>query len=463
MPTDVLELIGIFVMFITSYMQTIVNRNNVEIRLCNILASNNRVYAIFHIHNNTSGQASVYINHLTDSDIPFLYYSKTRGVFDYCGTYPIESSTVYYIPANCFQEIQVIYGAYEIGVGDEFDVNFVIYTYGFTKSIKCRIHFQAIENGWEISATPINKGKKDEFYISNKDMKIVVHYITEEDEKKKSISNPYETLNSLIGLQTVKDEVLSLSNFVKIQKLRENKGMKSAAISYHCVFTGNPGTGKTTVARIVASIYKELGILKKGHLIETDRSGLVGKYIGHTAAKTNEIIDSALDGVLFIDEAYALAQQESPNDFGNEAISTLLKRMEDDRDRLIVIIAGYSKEMKDFINANSGLKSRFVRYINFPDYSAEELFTIFEKCIDNGGYLIAEDAIPFAKNLFATVIDLGDRNFGNGRYVRNLYEESIKSQANRIASKQDITDADLVIIEREDIESASRNIKVEID
>lgn len=234
--------------------------------------------------------------------------------------------------------------------------------------------------------------------------------------------------------------------------MRESNGLKLSPISYHCVFTGNPGTGKTSVARIVAAIYKELGILKKGHLIETDRSGLVAGYVGQTAIKTNAVIDSALDGVLFIDEAYALAGYDSGNDFGGEAIATLLKRMEDDRDRLVVIIAGYSKEMKDFINANSGLKSRFVRFIEFADYSPKELLEIFKYNINAGGYQLEEEASSVLLEAFKNVSALKDRNFGNGRYVRNVYEEALKAQANRLVGLEGITEHDLLLISLEDIQ-----------
>ena len=197
-------------------------------------------------------------------------------------------------------------------------------------------------------------------------------------------ANPYEELSKLIGLGSVKKEIESLSNYVKIQTLRHRQGMTTTPVSLHCVFTGNPGTGKTTVARIVAAIYKELGVLKSGHLVETDRSGLVAEYVGQTAVKTNKIIDEALDGVLFIDEAYSLLGGE--NDFGAEAIATLLKRMEDDRDRLVVILAGYSKEIKDFIESNPGLQSRFNRYIQFDDYTSDDLIEIFKLSLRKSQY-----------------------------------------------------------------------------
>lgn len=266
-------------------------------------------------------------------------------------------------------------------------------------------------------------------------------------------SNPIERLNNLIGLTNVKSEISSLSNLVKVQQVRKNRGMSVSNISYHCVFTGNPGTGKTTVARIVAEIYKDLGVLKKGHLVETDRSGLVGEYVGQTAPKTNAIIDSAIDGVLFIDEAYSLVQG-GQNDYGKEAISTLLKRMEDDRDRLVVILAGYSKEMEDFINSNSGLQSRFNRYIDFPDYSVDELIQIFQYTLKTNDCYATEAAIEKAKDYIKDAVEHKDQNFGNARFIRNFFEKALTEQANRLALEPNITNEMLAKIEEVDIINA---------
>lgn len=273
-------------------------------------------------------------------------------------------------------------------------------------------------------------------------------------------SHPINELNDLIGLANVKAEISSLSNLVKIQQVRKSRGMSVSNVSYHCVFTGNPGTGKTTVARIVAEIYKDLGVLKEGHLVETDRSGLVGEYVGQTAPKTNAIIDSALDGVLFIDEAYSLVQG-GQGDYGKEAISTLLKRMEDDRDRLVVILAGYSKEMGDFINSNSGLQSRFNRYINFPDYSSDELIQIFKFILKKNDCTITDSAIEKVKEYVCSALEHKDQNFGNARFIRNFFEKTLTEQANRLAAEPNITNEMLSTIEESDIIKAiGENLKI---
>ena len=264
--------------------------------------------------------------------------------------------------------------------------------------------------------------------------------------------DPYEELDGLIGLGRVKEEVRTLANFVKVQKQREEQGLKTPKMSYHLVFTGSPGTGKTTVARIVARIYKDLGILKSGHTVETDRSGLVAEYMGQTAIKTNAIVDSALNGVLFIDEAYALVPEDgSGRDYGQEAISTLLKRMEDDRDKLVVIIAGYSKEMKRFIDSNPGLQSRFNRYIDFPDYSSGELVDIFKMYLKKNQYELTDEAETLLRTKMQYAVDHKDRNFGNARFVRNVFEKCIQEQANRLEKSKNLTRKELSELTVDDV------------
>lgn len=265
-----------------------------------------------------------------------------------------------------------------------------------------------------------------------------------------SIEDIMAELDSLIGLEKVKHEIKTLINFIKVQKAREATGLKSSNISYHIIFTGNPGTGKTSVARIVAKIYKALGILSQGQLVETDRAGIIAEYVGQTAIKVNKVVDSALNGVLFIDEAYSLAG-DSQNDYGKEAIATLLKRMEDDRNKLVVIAAGYTDEMDDFINTNPGLKSRFNRHIEFVDYSPSELLAIYESQCSKSEYSLTDDARSKLTSLFHNAYNSRNSSFGNGRYVRNIFEKSLELQANRIASIESLTKEILTTINAEDI------------
>lgn len=262
-----------------------------------------------------------------------------------------------------------------------------------------------------------------------------------------------EDLDKLIGLNQVKTEVMSMKHFIEVNQRRQQAGMKTPHISYHCVFTGNPGTGKTTVARIVAGIYKDLGILKKGHLVETDRSGLVAEYVGQTAVKTNKIIDTALDGVLFIDEAYSLVDGGN-GDFGKEAISTLVKRMEDDRDRLVVILAGYADEMEKFIESNPGLRSRFNRYIHFDDYTANELIQIYKGMVEKYDFNLMYDAEQLVQKHLEKCVACKEKDFGNARYVRNLFERTIKAQAVRLAGIPNTDKIDLAKITADDFLSA---------
>ena len=265
-----------------------------------------------------------------------------------------------------------------------------------------------------------------------------------------SLSHAERELYSLVGLTSVKKEILSLKNMILAQNKRASVGLPQIPMSYHCVFTGNPGTGKTTVARIVAQIYKDLGVLEKGHLVECDRSSLVAGYAGQTAIKTNEVIDSALDGVLFIDEAYTLARNDGQDAFGQEAIDTLLKRMEDDRNRLVVIVAGYTDEMKTFIDSNPGLSSRFNRYIEFSDYSASDLYEIYRRMCEKQKLQLSSEFETALKTLLQKIVDKADRSFGNGRGVRNLYEKTLVNQANRLA-KKDYSVSELLKLMPEDL------------
>ncbi len=266
-----------------------------------------------------------------------------------------------------------------------------------------------------------------------------------------NIEDILRELNNLIGLKQLKSEINNLIDFIKIQQKRQEFGMSKVPITLHLVFCGSPGTGKTTVARLIGKIYKELGILKKGHCIETDRSGMVAEYIGHTAPKVDKLIESALDGVLFIDEAYTLKPENADKDFGQEAIDILLKRMEDYRDRIVVIVAGYNQEMSRFIESNPGLQSRFTRYFTFEDYQPNELLTIFQKICNSHHYQLDKAAEKALLTIFTKLFEERNKNFGNGRLVRNLFEKTIEKQATRLTKLSKLNQENIVTIMAEDI------------
>ena len=268
--------------------------------------------------------------------------------------------------------------------------------------------------------------------------------------EKRELNDLLAELTLLIGLERVKSDVTQLVNFLKVQQLRESKGLPSAPISRHLVFYGNPGTGKTTVARLLSSIYQSLGILSKGHLVETDRAGLVAGYVGQTALKVKEVAEKALGGILFIDEAYSLSSGGG-EDFGQEAIDTLLKFMEDHRDDFIVVVAGYTDKMESFISSNPGLRSRFNKYLNFDDYNPQQLSQIYELFCVKAGFQLSEGANQKVEQLFTLLFDERDETFGNGRLARNIFEKAINNQANRIIALPDIDEKTLSLIEDSDI------------
>ena len=262
-------------------------------------------------------------------------------------------------------------------------------------------------------------------------------------------------LDALIGLKTAKAYVQSLTNLLIVRRRRAERTMPNPPLSHHMVFTGPPGTGKTTVARLVAEIFGSLGLLAKGHLVEVTRSDLVAEYVGQTAPRTQAVIDRAIGGVLFIDEAYTLAPAQAGNDFGREAIEALLKRMEDDREKFVVIVAGYPAEMARFIGSNPGLASRFNETVDFPDYATDELVQILRQMVEKGGYELSAGARKRAREVLSALHDARDRTFGNARTARNLFEDAVLAHADRVAGKANATDRELELLETSDIDRAA--------
>lgn len=269
--------------------------------------------------------------------------------------------------------------------------------------------------------------------------------------EKKTVEEALEELNSLTGLDDVKKDVNSLVNLMMVQKIRKERGMKQPAVSKHLVFSGNPGTGKTTVARLLAGIYYSLDILSTGQLIETDRSGLVCGYIGQTATKVMEVVDSALGGVLFIDEAYTLTSKKGEGDFGQEAVDTLLKAMEDNRDNLVVIVAGYTDLMEEFLDSNPGLRSRFNKFMKFEDYSPEQLLEIMKGQAKKQDYVLSEEAKAKVLEYFTKRCNDKPANFANAREARNYLEKAMTAQAGRIVTIKDVDQETLMTIEACDL------------
>jgi hypothetical protein len=282
-------------------------------------------------------------------------------------------------------------------------------------------------------------------------------YVLHEPPPGDTLDRALDDLRALVGLDGIKRQVLRLTHLLQVQQERRRRGLRNAPTSLHMVLAGPPGTGKTTVSRLLGRLWKHIGILRRGHVVETDRAGLVGGYLGQTALKVDHAVRAALDGVLFIDEAHALVpEQINYHDYGIEAVHVLLKRMEDHRERLAVVIAGYTREMERFLAMNPGVRSRFGRQFHFPHFSPDELVAILKLQAEESGYLLDRDAEAELRVLFEHAHARRDPAFGNARFVRNLFERTLEQQASRlVAERERVSDETLSLLRGEDVLGAA--------
>ena len=397
-----------------------------------------------------TNMASVYLDHMMSVLLAFLHVDTPK---DRTALAFVEQ---YYNKSICFlseEQVEFCLGKRYLfkKISNEQIVNYIeLIQLSKIKHEINSITYSEYDSEEDVSQTEKLKKEKDEQLLVSLN-ECIKGSEEDKDTATEKLDLLLAQLEDLIGLKEVKQQITSLINLIKVRKLREKYQMPIAEMTYHMVFSGNPGTGKTTVARLLSQIYCELGLLSKGTLVETDRSGLVAGFVGQTALKVADVVKSALGGVLFIDEAYSLAKTGSVNDYGSEAIDTLVKLMEDNREDLVVIVAGYTEEMKQFLKSNTGLISRFNTFIEFPDYTIKELIDILKSMAEKSGVAYVDSAIWYIQKNLEDMDVQQRQEFGNARGIRNLFEKNLISQANRIVTINSPTIEQLSTIELEDV------------
>lgn len=358
------------------------------------------------------------------------------------------------------QNIQKLLAGSKIAPNEKEVKGFVIETLSNSKNAKleeAKKHFENVYQNILGASTEIQTEIKT--ILENQEPKQPVNAAISLPPENDSLEKVMAELDALIGLEEVKADIKELINLLEIQKKRKEAGLQNIDIALHTVFLGPPGTGKTTVARLLSRIFKLLGFLSAGQLYETDREGLIAGYVGQTAIKTDKVVDESIGGVLFVDEAYSLNQNAMQSDYGAEAVNTILKRMEDNRDDLAVVVAGYTEPMQIFIESNPGLRSRFNRYFHFDHFKPEQLYAIFEASCKKLDFVLTDDAIDKLNETFELLYEKRDESFGNARVVRNLFEKCVQNQANRVIQIKTITRDVLRALTDEDIPEPKETVE----